>query len=827
MKKIIGLILVMSGLSFGATRTWDHECAVDSFSCAVNWSGDAVPGTADTAAFDSATSNSNCLIGANATVRDFKPTNYSGTVTINQGLTVTFSAAKTFFKNTGKFSMTGSGDITINVSNANLSDTIDNLNSIDYSGDIIARFASSSTGTPKLYVKRLILPNTTTITFSATSVVDTSVNFYFIGDTVATKSFQPGVGISGAKDSIFHGSTIFDIGAYNASLNQVGLSRHLWQSAKFLCFGNVTLPSSDTSLIIPGTSSWILDSSTASTITSNNKSFYNFKVAKTSSGTVTLADSLTVLGNFVDTLGKFKTAGFNMNLSGDFYRYSADSMLASTSVITLNKANTLWKRLAPSAPFGGMASATVRAINGVDFDLDTNMTVYRLVSASGKKLKFTAGRIFKDSTYTSGDLNNDTLMSRTGGAKAYLNLPANTPLTDSWIKDIYAINTIYDTVSTGLNGGNDSNIVFKYASGIYAMSPTVVTVTSASPSSVPVAGGTLDTLTGTGFYPPCSVLVAGGSYISATFIDTTKISFTTPASTAGLKSVTVKNGDFKNGGGNVLTYTAPITDTIPIIDSIRPAGGIFGAQVTVYGSTFGAAPSGYLNGALAPYVSRDSVHYTFNVTDIPARGNVPVVIKNNVYNTYDTIQLFIFYEPVLASVTPNHGVTGGGDTIEIRCDSGGAVDTVWFQNDFVIPFYISDSLIKCVSPAHAATTVNVSVHDTNGYVDTLQSAYEYNNLYGWTVTHPASLDTAGGDTIKFHSEYGQVTANTVFTFDGSIEALTTNTDTLSTYITPAHAKGSVPWSFDALGTVRTGTVRYGAVGQRRRGFGFLWGGFRF
>lgn len=296
------------------------------------------------------------------------------------------------------------------------------------------------------------------------------------------------------------------------------------------------------------------------------------------------------------------------------------------------------------------------------------------------------------------------------------------------------------------------------------------------------------------------------------------------------KDVTATNpiyaidGTSIDGGGNT-NIEFPFIDTIPIIDSIVPANGIATDQIVIHGTTFSTTPDAYLNDSLLVYLFRNDTSYTFALPDRGLYGTVAIKIKNNTYNTYDTVDFFIFYPPILSSVTPNYGKTIGGDTISIRGDTLGAVDTVWFLNDFAIPFSVTDSLVKVVSPGHAAGSVLIAVHDTNGYNDTLLNAFDYDNLYGWSVSHPASLDTAGGDTIYFRSTYGQFPAT--FIFDGSPELLTTNTDTLSTYITPAHAKGSVPWVFDASGTVKTGSVRYGATAQRRRSFGWNWSGFRF
>lgn len=97
------VLLLFAGAAQAATvRTWDGGCGAETaWSCAANWSGDVVPGAADTALFNS-TSTGNSTVdggfaGSVATVRI--SSGYSGTLSLARSLTVT----ATFNQATGTF----------------------------------------------------------------------------------------------------------------------------------------------------------------------------------------------------------------------------------------------------------------------------------------------------------------------------------------------------------------------------------------------------------------------------------------------------------------------------------------------------------------------------------------------------------------------------------------------------------------------------------------------------------------------------------------------------------------------------------------------------
>jgi len=96
------ILLVLPFRADAASRTWDGGCGLDtSWSCAGNWSGDLVPGPADTATFSAKSPGDSTVdpgyAGSVATV--VINTGYAGTVSLARSLTV----SKAFTQKAGSF----------------------------------------------------------------------------------------------------------------------------------------------------------------------------------------------------------------------------------------------------------------------------------------------------------------------------------------------------------------------------------------------------------------------------------------------------------------------------------------------------------------------------------------------------------------------------------------------------------------------------------------------------------------------------------------------------------------------------------------------------
>src|SRR5216684_963955 len=124
-------------------------------------------------------------------------------------------------------------------------------------------------------------------------------------------------------------------------------------------------------------------------------------------------------------------------------------------------------------------------------------------------------------------------------------------------------------------------VAFKAAS-----SPSAPTVTSVSPSSGAVAGGTAVTITGTNFVTGATVTFGGTGATNVVVVSATQITATTAAHAAGAVNVVVTNPDTQTGTlTNGFTYTSA---SAPTVTSVSPSSGAAagGTAVTITGTNF-------------------------------------------------------------------------------------------------------------------------------------------------------------------------------------------------------------------------------------------------
>jgi hypothetical protein len=109
----------------------------------------------------------------------------------------------------------------------------------------------------------------------------------------------------------------------------------------------------------------------------------------------------------------------------------------------------------------------------------------------------------------------------------------NTPTTQARIRVSCVTNIFFDI--------SDTNFTIIPASGLPAP-----TLDSISPTSGPIGGGTVVTLTGTNFVVGATVLFGATAATGVTFNSTTSLTATSPAHAAGTVAVTVTNPDSQN-----------------------------------------------------------------------------------------------------------------------------------------------------------------------------------------------------------------------------------------------------------------------------------------
>jgi hypothetical protein len=201
-------------------------------------------------------------------------------------------------------------------------------------------------------------------------------------------------------------------------------------------------------------------------------------------------------------------------------------------------------------------------------------------------------------------------------------------------EDGLSIDQIVLSPSTYLNSSpgtlmNDSTILPKTGS---VPPSSVVTVSEVTPNSGPTGGGTIVTISGSGFAAGAAVSFGGAAATSVNVAGSTSITAITPAHAAGAVNVVVTNPDNQSGtltGG--YTYTAPGPAPAPTIGSISPSSGTSsgGTPVTVTGTGFSSGAMVTIGGLAATNVVVVSSTSITAITPAHAEGLVSVSVTNS------------------------------------------------------------------------------------------------------------------------------------------------------------------------------------------------------
>ncbi len=152
-------------------------------------------------------------------------------------------------------------------------------------------------------------------------------------------------------------------------------------------------------------------------------------------------------------------------------------------------------------------------------------------------------------------------------------------------------------------------------------------ITSVSPSSGPVAGGTAVTITGANFQSGATVQFGTAAATGVTFNSATSISATTPAGAAGAVAVTVTNPDHQSAtlsGG--FAYILPG----PSITTVSPGSGLTagGTVVTITGANFQSGATVKFGTVAATGVTFTSATSISSTSPAGSFGTVDVTVTN-------------------------------------------------------------------------------------------------------------------------------------------------------------------------------------------------------
>ncbi len=330
---------------------------------------------------------------------------------------------------------------------------------------------------------------------------------------------------------------------------------------------------------------------------------------------------------------------------------------------------------------------------------------------------------------------------------------------------------IIATVPSGAAGNSytvlitntDGSAVAVPAPFTYNAAP-VTTVTTVSPSTGAVSGGTFVTISGTGFLPGATVLFGTTPGTNITVVSSTTLTVFAPAGalgSAGTVGVTNPNGVtalapgiFTFGDGAGTTSTNGLQ---PTISALSPSSGSAagGTPVTLLGSGF--IPGITVSFGGVPVTNFSVVNSTQITLTTPSGtvGSVPVMVTSpaGAFGGLSNGFTYLVATPQLTSVAPSEGLLVGGTPITLT-GSGfvvGATVTIGGQPARNVAV-TSPTMITAVTPPGVPGAAMVLITNPGGLITGRATGFIYSatasvSSLAVTGVSPASGPMAGGTLV--------------------------------------------------------------------------------
>lgn len=310
-----------------------------------------------------------------------------------------------------------------------------------------------------------------------------------------------------------------------------------------------------------------------------------------------------------------------------------------------------------------------------------------------------------------------------------------------------AIAAVLSLAACGPSGSTVSN------KGLLSSS-SGLSVTSISPNSGPLAGGTLVTITGTGFSGGSgntapSVTFGGAAAANVNLASSTQITATTPRGTAGAVNVVVT---ISGGQSATLTQGYRYVSNAPTVTGISPSSGTSsgGTVVTIAGSNFDAGTSVSFGGSAASKVTLQNSSQLTATTPAHTAGTVDVTVTTSTGLSATLTNGFTFSAgpPSVTAVSPATGPTGGGTLVTITGSNFQSGATVAFGQIYAAAVqFVSSTQLQATTPSEAAGLVDVTVTNPDGQSSILKGAFTF-------IFHSVSLSwTASTSTVVGYNIY--------------------------------------------------------------------------
>lgn len=466
--------------------------------------------------------------------------------------------------------------------------------------------------------------------------------------------------------------------------------------------------------------------------------------------------------------------GATITINGANFGTATSVTVAGSSVPFTIVSPTQITFTAPARPAG--TSAAVRVVSPAGTSASTtdstlhyyeDLTVSSLTPTSGtidgNTLVTITGSGFSDATAVTFDGLFGTSMNIVSDTQ----LAVRTPAHAVGVVDVTVFNTRESLVVTDA----------------YEYLPDVPVIISRTPTSVPIAGGTTVTITGTGFATVDDVTVAGNTVAFSVVSDTT-ITFTTPARPIGTAAVVVSSPS--GSASTSISYYAPLT-----VDTVSPTSGPGSGNtlVTITGTGFTGVTIG---GVTFDGVAGTSINVLSDTqltvrTPVHLPGVVPVVVTNPRASSTPAEFTYTTPEPSITSLSPNEAPLAGGTTITINGTDLSGATQVTVDGSSVSFTIVSSSQVTFQAPPHAVGSATVAVATPGG---TATGQLTYYRACTVTAVSPPIGPVQGGTLVTITGT--GFTGATAVSFGGTPgTSISVLSDTQIIVVSPARVAGTV------------------------------------
>jgi YVTN family beta-propeller protein len=325
------------------------------------------------------------------------------------------------------------------------------------------------------------------------------------------------------------------------------------------------------------------------------------------------------------------------------------------------------------------------------------------------------------------------------------------------------------------------------------------TISSVTPNSGLVNGGTNITINGSGFVGVTSVDVGGANCVSFFNVSDTQINCFTAPNSSGSSSVRVQTliGGYSTPN-TLFTYVAPA----PVVTSVSPTSGSAtgGMNMTITGNNFSNSSAVTVGGNACTSFTVNSATSITCITPAGTAGTASVSVTTpGGTSAANTLFSYFVPAPVVTSVSPTSGSATGGMNMTITGNNFSNSSAVTVGGNACTSFTVNSATsITCITPAGTAGTASVSVTTPGGTsaANTLFSYFVPAPVV--TSVSPTSGSATGGMNMTITgNNFSNSSAVTVG--GNACTSFTVNSATSITCITPAGTAGTASVSVTTPG----------------------------